>query len=248
MGSNSRTWMLLVALASLGAPGNAQTPDLSVPAGGPFSSQPVVNAPFSAEATTRFHRVSADGSKREDTLTARYYRDSAGRVRAELDTQWGPYTIVSVPGPLAPAPGPVRSTMYYWFDLQKRTYQLGPGYPFAAHVFNGEGRVAIPLAKACFQLAAPVVLYESDQERLHAVNAQGLLDLSIVTASQRSDGIVTVDYKVTNIRRGEPSPQLFDVTDFTFEGPAAALGVHDDEWLVRYAPWNATSCRPPSKH
>jgi hypothetical protein len=245
MGSSSRAWMLLFALAALGARGNAQTFDLTVAAGGPFSDEPVLNAPFAAEATTRFQRAYADGTIREDTLTAHYYRDSDGRVRAELDTQWGPYIFMSIPGPLVSVltvPGPVRATMYYRLDLQKRTYRLGPGYPFAAKVFNGEGRIAIPLAKVCFQDAPPVVAYASDEERLQAVDAQRLPDLGIVTESHRSDGIVTVDYKVTNIRRGEPSPQLFDVTDFTFVHGSS----HDDP-IIRLVPWNATSCSPVKK-
>ena len=54
----------------------------------PFSSDvlagPVVpDAPFSAEATTTVTQVLGDGTRIEQTTTARFYRDRAGRVRRE---------------------------------------------------------------------------------------------------------------------------------------------------------------------
>ena len=49
----SRTGILLAIAAVLAAPANGQQDDRSVPAGGPFSLVPVLNAPFSAEARTR---------------------------------------------------------------------------------------------------------------------------------------------------------------------------------------------------
>lgn len=231
MGSMRRTCVLLLTVAGLGTPVHAQTSDISVAAGGPFSRQLVLNAPFSADATTHIQRVLPDGTTRADTLTAHYYRDSQGRVRAELDTQWGTHVIVQTPVDL-PAP----HVMFYTLDLQKRTYGSGPPYSFATRLFNGEGRTAIPLGSACFYPPLPPVAGASDDERLRAVNAQVAEDLGIVTASRRSDGIATVDYKVTNIRRGEPSAQLFDLTDFI-----SAFGSPDSPTQT-YAPWTATSC------
>jgi hypothetical protein len=49
----------------------------------PFSGPVVANAPFSAEATTSVTQVLSDGTRIEENTTARFYRDSAGRVRRE---------------------------------------------------------------------------------------------------------------------------------------------------------------------
>lgn len=228
---NRRTWMLLATLvAGIGASVHAQTSDPTDAAGGPFSRHLVLNAPFSAEATTRIQRVLPDGTTRVDTLTARYYRDSLGRVRAELDTQWGPYVIVE-----APVEVPAPHVAYYAVNPQKGTYQPGAGYYYASELFNGEGRPRIPLGKACFEYPLPAVAGASGDERLQAVHAQVATDLGIVTASHRADGIVTVDYRVTNIRRDEPSPRLFDVADLRL-----TQGPHDP--VITIAPGNRTSC------
>src|SRR5215510_2290117 len=90
----SRAGILVAIIAVLAAPANGQQSDRSVAAGRPFSDVPVVNAPFSAEARTTVRQALADGSVREHTVTARYYRNSQGHVRAEVDTPWGPYVIL----------------------------------------------------------------------------------------------------------------------------------------------------------
>src|SRR5437763_1516006 len=91
------TVSLLTIVAALAAPANGQ--DSVARLGGPFSRVLVVDAPFSAEATTRIQEVFPDGTARLHTVTARYYRDSQGQVRAEVDTQWGPYVVVASQGP-----------------------------------------------------------------------------------------------------------------------------------------------------
>jgi len=79
-----------------------------------------------------------------------------------------------------------------------------PGLLSAVEAFNGEGRVALPVGKTCFQLAPPVIADVSDDERLQAVNARLSPDLGIVTESHRS-GAIALDYAVTNVRRGRAS-------------------------------------------
>ena len=51
--------------------------------GSPFAGVPVLNAPFSADADIVFTRMLDDGTRIEQRAKARYYRDSAGRIRAE---------------------------------------------------------------------------------------------------------------------------------------------------------------------
>jgi hypothetical protein len=232
----SRTGILFAIIAVLAAPANGQQYDRSVAAGGPFSRVPVLNAPFSAEARTTVRQALSDGTVREHTLTARYYRDSQGHVRAELDTPWGPYVILN-----AEIHTPDFDVRFVRLDPAKRTYRTGPGRFFTALMFNGEGRVALPVGKACFQHTPPVVADVSDDERLQAVNARVSPDLGIVIESHRSDAIA-VDYAVTNIRRAEPPAELFEVpTDYTL-----VSGSLPDDPLVTFAPWrqSAPACKP----
>ena len=145
--------------------------------GGPFARVLVLSAPFSAEATTRVQEVSPDGTARLHTVTARYYRDSQGQVRAEVDTPWGPYVMLDTgERPRLPQVVGEERVAFYVLDPIKRTYRVG-AYSFAAHLFNGEGRVALPVGKVCFQTAPPVLAGVSDIERLQAVNAEVSPDL-----------------------------------------------------------------------
>jgi hypothetical protein len=226
-----RTEILLAIVAALAVPANGQGYDSSNPVGGPFSRLSVLNAPFAAEATTTIRELLPDRSARVHTVTARYYRNSQGRVRAELDTPWGAYVVVQIPTPERMA--------IYVLDPAKRTCRIAIDH-IAAHLFNGEGSVALPVGKVCFQITPHVVPGQSDIERLQAVNASVSPDLGIVTESHRSDQIVSVDYEVTNIRRGEPLTNLFEVpTDYTL-----VHGSHDDP-IVTFVPWQSPpACKP----
>jgi len=224
-----RAGSLLAIVAALAAPASGQD---FARLGGPFSRVVVLNAPFSAEATTRVQELSPDGTARLHTVTARYYRDSQGQVRAEVDTPWGPYVVVASPGP--------ERVEFYVLDPTKRTYRIA-AFGFATQLFNGEAGVPLPVGKVCFQYPPRVAASVSDVERLRAVNAQMLPELGIVTASHRSDDIRIVDYEVTNIRRGEPPTELIDVpTDYTL-----VQGSLPDDPLFTFAPWQSPpACKP----
>ena len=240
----SRIGSLLAIVAALAAPASGQD---FARLGGPFSRVVVLNAPFSAEATTRVQELSPDGTARLHTVTARYYRDSQGQVRAEVDTQWGPNVVVASQGP--------ERVEFYVLDPTKRTYRA-ESYGVAAQLFNGEVGVAVPVGKVCFEYPPRVVAGLSDAERLRAVNAQVAPDLGIVTASHRADEIPSVvdskatnirrvvDYELTNIRREEPPAQLFQVpTDYT-DNTFASIGSGDDP-VVSFAPWQSPpACKP----
>ena len=230
--SMSRGGVLLVFLAILSAPAYGQQHESSEPEGGPFTREAVLNTPFSADAITRVRETLPDGAIREHTLTARYYRDSLGRVRAELDTAWGPYVVLWVPGPDRGA--------FYAIDPASRTYRIA-GHFLAVALFNGEGRVALPVGKARYRYACPV-LRGSARERLEAVHAKTSPDLGVVIASHRSDQIGSVDFELTNISRAEPPAQLLEVSpDF-----ALVDGSLDDP-LVQLQPWSpAHGCTGPT--
>jgi hypothetical protein len=51
--------------------------------GGPLTGPPVLDASFSADATTTVRQTLSDGTRIERIGRARYYRDRAGRVRVE---------------------------------------------------------------------------------------------------------------------------------------------------------------------
>ena len=62
------------------AAGTAAAQEASEPSGGPFTLVPVLNAPFVADMTVT---VSQGGTIKK--ATARYFRDSQGRVRVEYE-------------------------------------------------------------------------------------------------------------------------------------------------------------------
>jgi hypothetical protein len=122
--------------------------------------------------------------------------------------------------------------------LGKRTYRVA-AYSIATNLFNGEGLVAFPVGKVCFQKESPDFSDTTDDERLRAVGAQVSPDLGIVIASHRSAPLWSVDYAVTNIRRSEPPAELFELTAYTF-----VSGSRDDP-LVTYVPWQSPqACKP----
>jgi len=71
----------LAAALSATAFGQVKLPAESI--GGPLSSTPVLEMPFSADASTTVHAILSDGTRLDQTTTDRYYRDSTGRVRIE---------------------------------------------------------------------------------------------------------------------------------------------------------------------
>ena len=88
-----------------GRTGGAAAPPAAVSvADDPLSGPVVTNAPFSADAVTTVTQVLSDGTRIEQTTTARFYRDSAGRVRSEqtvlglgaLDPSSQPRTTITV--------------------------------------------------------------------------------------------------------------------------------------------------------
>ena len=68
--------------------------------GGPFTGPPVFNAPFSADATTTLTQSSGTVTGSTRNGKARYYRDSAGRVRVQQTVEGvnGRVTIIAFTG------------------------------------------------------------------------------------------------------------------------------------------------------
>lgn len=212
MTSIRRRAAFLASLLVVAAPASAQ---VVANLGGPFSHESVLNAPFSAVATTTVREVEQDGVESVHSVTARYFRNARGAVRAELDTQWGPYILLELPGPDRPA--------FALLDPVRRTYM--PSNALAATwLFNGESGLPLPVGKNCFEYGLSVDEHATAEERLHAVHALVSPDLGLVEASQRFDESRLADtegtrarraleYALTEVRREEPPARLFEVPD-----------------------------------
>jgi hypothetical protein len=131
-------WLWLAAMPSLSAGRQPLT-------GGPLTGPPVLDAPFSADATTTVRQTLPDGTRVERTGVARYYRDRAGRVRIE-------HMIVGL-DPLNSAPkGQVRTIIapdprnggVYTLDDATRTANPSPRFMYDLAV-GGGGTYALPL-------------------------------------------------------------------------------------------------------
>jgi hypothetical protein len=113
--------------------------------GGPLGGPPVLNAPFSADATTTVRQTLGDGTSIERSATSRYYRDRAGRVRVEQ--------IIADPENLnATAERQVRTSIYpdpstwavYTLDSATRTMTQDSHSSVGAAVGTGD-TFALPL-------------------------------------------------------------------------------------------------------
>ena len=203
--------------------------------GSPFGA-PVLNAPFSADATIMFTRTLDDGTVVERRAKARYYRDSAGHVRAEWvdiglggqNQTAGRYTSIWI----MPGDGWV-----YAMDPSDQTFRTLPGF-LASHMFHGGQRVMMPVGNDTYeQILGSQQWGATDdvdlgQRQIEGVNTIGRRvtkanldneeralveerwespELKVVLYSRLSDSRAgaSVDYRLTNIIRAEPPPQLF---------------------------------------
>lgn len=231
MATACRIVRLLALLLSLPVSADAQ---YAAHLGGPFSDQPMANAPFVADVTTSVRDQHPDGTIRTRSITARYFRDSRGQVRAELDTSWGPYIIVAKSGE--------EHLEFYRLDPATRTY-MEANLIVARWIFNGEAGLPVPAANSCFE-ASPSAQGANDEERLKSVNAEVAPELGIVRASSRvvSEPASNAkqlpvqrssEYELTNIRLEEPPASLFEIPgDYTVAAASPATP------LVRWTSWS----------
>jgi hypothetical protein len=230
----------------------------STAVGGPLTGPPVVEAPFSADATTIVQQTLANGTRIERRATARYYRDRAGRVRVEQ-------MILGLDALNPAAERQVRITVYpdpsngwaYTLDPVARTASRGPRDIFGEAVGGGD-TFSVPLGGARFlvfhhgeplrrryglggnavedeslgsrpiegvqatgrriTITVPVGQLGNDRpmqivdERWESPELKHLLIYS--RTSDPRTGVV--EYRLTNIRRTEPPPDLFVVpSDYT---------------------------------
>jgi hypothetical protein len=193
---------------------------------GPLSVAPRFHAPFSARATTIVLQRTQDGPL-ERTTTARYYRDSNGRVRIEYTPvvqsgQSSPIAVV-VPNPYAP------KERLFMIDEAAKTIEL-TDYEFFRRFFFGPRVFSIPTAPKRFTSFptldvgnGPGSLEDLGNRTIEglAVTGKRLSDsvrvterwesstLGLVIQGHHTDGSVHIEYFLSNVQRTEPPARLF---------------------------------------
>ena len=224
-------------------------------------AEPVVDAPYSADATTEVIQPLADGNRIERRSTSTIARDGRGRGRREQQ--------LAAVGPFVPAgdaqfvtiTDPVAS-VHYTLDRERKVAIRMP-LPVIKRI-EGRAGVAMPGVRVTrvegARAAAPrteslgtrdVEGVRADGTRTTTTIEAGAIgnvapieivserwfspELKTVVLSRRSDprfGDTT--YRLENIVRGEPSPELFRVpTDYTVDTRPVGGGVRMFEAPVR---------------
>lgn len=199
---------------------------------------PVINAPFSADATTTWHPPMGQPSLR---ATARYYRDSAGRVRVEQsfvgdDRQMRQVLLVPEVG---------SQTAYVLNPVARTASEAVPRG--LAQMMVGDGYNLFVLPRSTKRFTAFVVFPdavtstgEPPEESLGKGTMDGIQvtgtrfatllpngsggqgraerwvspELELVAYSRSEDAHFGVlEYRLTNIRRAEPAAELFRVPE-----------------------------------
>jgi hypothetical protein len=179
----------------------------------------VAGAPFSADAITSVRLRLTDGSTLEQTTTARYYRDSAGRVRVELlmDGLPPPRTLAErhIRTFVRPVPGQEPTVT---LDSETRTARILPRFSLA-YAAGGGREIAIPIGGVRF------LVWKRAQDMLTWKEApQGeVVDVSL--GSRRIDGLETTGRRVTitisNVEAADGKAR--QLTDERWESPELKL-------------------------
>jgi hypothetical protein len=219
--SNRARVFACVVTMGLTAVVSAQKPELS--GGRPMLEPTVTGLPYSAEAITTVKLTMFDGNKIERSVTARLYRDSAGRIRREqavvgletLDPGNDVRAVVTIVDPVA-------GVIYTLIPGSKTAHRLAIAGWESATFFNttptsfvdlgskdidgmkAVGRreiITIPAGKAGNEKPIDIV-----DERWEST------ELKVLLQSRHSDPRTgVVEYRLTKISRAEASPDLFKV-------------------------------------
>jgi hypothetical protein len=216
----------LFAQARSGAPGPAQGRGAGAraiaiaPPGmsdDPLSGPVVTNAPFSADAITTVTQILSDGTRIEQTTTARFYRDSAGRVRTEQP-------ILGLAA-LDPS-NPPRTTISVMTDPSSRlTYTLDPVSRTARS--SGAGAVWFTAASAATTTSLTADRLTTEQARTGAERARAAEQAAIAERAVKAGYIVTLDNSARRAVRVEAGRVMEGVRQ-----PDEALGTRQMEGVA----------------
>jgi hypothetical protein len=252
---------------------------------------PFANAPFSAEAVTTVSQRLRDGTRLEQSTTARYYRDTRGRLRAELlmeglrepKTMSERHIRLTV-CPFAREFPDVPEPRCYTLDPVTQSKQTGNpwvlplttvrpyfiGVPVGGIRFIGFTRAQDVLRREPHAFADSVVNEELGPRRIAGVDTTGkrtsltvpagfrrneapldLIDeeweaaeLGLLIYARYSDSNGGfVEYRLKNIRRAEPSPDLFVIPANYSTGPRSrsddpSYSSQDGRWVLDELAWS----------
>ena len=255
---------------------------------------PFPNAPFSAEAVTTVNQMLRNGTRLEQSTTARYYRDSLGRLRVELlmeglrqpKTMSERHVRLTI-CPFAREFPDVPEPSCYSLDPVTRTKRLGAGNPWVfpltkVHpgLFNGipvggvrfmqfaraqdilryEPQVADsiqhePLGRRRIagvdttgertSVTIPALVHPRNEAPLDLVDEEWeSADLGLVLYARYSDSNGGfIEYRLKNIRRAEPSLDLFVIPANYNVDPGSvsndpAYSSQDGRWVFDELAWS----------
>jgi len=220
--------------------------DVRVQTDGALSDAVFPNAPFSADAVTTVTQTLADGTKIEQRTTAKWFRDSSGRVRREqtvigldrLNPSAAPQTTISfdsVPGdPMPYTLNPATKTArrgpqkVQWFTVQNGVYRLSSGLSY----FAGGGRGGNTTRELTFTNgwsldAAQIAPVPADAQRtdeqlgtrqLEGVKATGRRSTTVIAA-----GRIGNDRPIQIVEEQWESPELNMVISSRFSDPRTGV-------------------------
>lgn len=141
---------LAAAIPTVGYGQQSAAADPNDSVGGPLTGPPVLNAPFSADATTTVQQTLGDGTRINRNATARYYRDRMGRIRVEQTIMGlealNPAADRQVRITIDPEPG---KGLVYTLDPATRKAIKG-SRSLAGITVGGGGSFAVPLGGSQF--------------------------------------------------------------------------------------------------
>jgi hypothetical protein len=204
----------------------------------------VTDAPFSADATTTVTQVLGDGTRIEQTTTARFFRDRAGRVRREqtilglgaLNAGGNMQTIT-----IAPDPG---DGIAYTLDPMTRTARRVP-------------RIALPLAGnmvTAFRNTAGTVLVQGRSGGPPLGGTGGNAPTEEMLGARQFEGVKALGRKTTTViptgRIGNDRP--IEITDERWESPELRMLVFSRNsdprtGVVEYRLTNINRAEPPQE-
>jgi hypothetical protein len=217
-------------------------------------ARPVKGAPYMAEAITETTQVLADGNRIERRTTATVARDSNGRIRREQSALVLGGIVVGNDVPLLTITDPTTRTHVTLDPEQKVAVRMKtPALADAARgaVPGGPAQSSGPARTPALRDDAEVQTEQLGRRRIEGLQAEGTRtmmtipahaignqspirtvserwfspDLQVVVLTRRSDPrFGETVYRLVNIRRTEPAPELFTVpADYRIEEQALPL-------------------------
>lgn len=201
----------------------------------------VIDAPFSADATTTVTQILGDGTRIEQTTNARFYRDRAGRVRREqtilglgaLNAGGNMQTIT-----IDPDPGDGTA---YTLDPTTRTARRVP-------------RIAIPLpGNMTFRTNAGTILVQGRTGGAPLGGAAVSSPTEEILGARQFDGVKAVGRKTTStIPTGQiGNDRPIEITDERWESPELRMLLYSRNsdprtGIVEYRLTNINRSEPPA--